>query len=126
MRRSGRRRVGQAALLALVLQLVLPFVTVHQATAAPGPGGPFVICTSAGLAWIDPAAEGEAPDGAPDTARHCPVCFSKQLAVALLPVARLLQPLPLETAAIVPPAPAVHSAPGTAPPLPARGPPSPA
>jgi len=127
MRRGGQRWAGQAALLALLLQLALPFATVHQATAAPGPGGPFVICTSAGLVWIDPGAgtgDGEAPDGDPDRAHHCPICFSKQLAAAtLLPIGPVLLPLPQHGTATSPPARAALPATATAPPLPPRGPP---
>jgi hypothetical protein len=126
MRRQWRRRAGQGALLALLLQLVLPFSTVHQATAEPGLGGAFVICTSAGLVWIDPdgrRASGAVPDGDPDTAHYCPVCSTKQLAAAaVLPVGLALGPAGAARAALAAPAttPLIAS---SAPPLPPRGPP---
>jgi hypothetical protein len=127
MRRQVRRRAGQGALLALLLQLALPFLTVHQATAGPGLGGPFVICTSAGLVWIDPevtSAEDDAPEGEPETAHHCPVCFSKQLATAaLVPAAKPLPPLARPEAAAVAAARTLPPLAASAPPLPARGPP---
>lgn len=127
MRRQSRRRAGQGALLALLLPLVLPLLTVHQATAAPGPAGPFVICTAAGLVWIDPgadASDSEPAEGEPEPAHHCPVCFAKQLATAaLLPATPLHHPLPLQQATSVPAVPVLQPNGGSAPPLPPRGPP---
>jgi len=127
MRRGGQRRAGQGALLALLLHLVLPLLTTHQATAAPGPGGPFVICTSAGLVWIDPgahASDSDPAEGEPEPTHHCPICFAKQLAAAaLLPLSPPLQQLSRHHTTVVPAAPAVRSRAGSAPPLPPRGPP---
>lgn len=128
MRRQWRRRAGQGALLALLLQLVLPFLTVQQAIARPGLDAPFVICTSAGLVWIDAdgkSAESGAPGGGQDdtAAHHCPVCFAKQLSAALVPAALPLlfaEPVAAVLAAGISAAPSLAS---SAPPLPARGPP---
>ncbi len=129
MRRQWRRRAGQGALLALLLQLVLPFLTVQQAIARPGLDAPFVICTSAGLVWVNAdgsPADGGAPGGGQDdtAAHHCPICFAKQLAAAaLVPAAPPLLfagPVAAVLAAGISAAPSVAS---SAPPLPARGPP---
>lgn len=125
MRRRTSRRAGQGAVLALLLQLVLPFLTVHEATAAPGPGGAFIICTGAGLVWINPdgtPASGDERDR--DAGHHCPVCFAKQLvATALLPSALPLPPISRDLAGTTLPAERTTPAPASAPPLPARGPP---
>ena len=129
MRRQWRRRAGQGALFALLLQLALPFLTVQQATAGPGLDAPFVICTSAGLLWINPdgtsAKGGAHGDGQGHTAaHHCPICFAKQFAAAaLLPAALpLLLAEPIAAARITH-ASAAHGITRSAPPLPARGPP---
>ena len=130
MRRQLRRRAGQGALFALLLQLALPFLTVQQAIARPGGlDAPFVICTSAGLIWINadgtPAKGGAPGDGQDDTAtHHCPICFAKQFAAAALlpavPPFLLAEPI---AAARIPHALAAHGIARSAPPLPARGPP---
>jgi hypothetical protein len=125
MGRKWRRRAGQGAILALLLQLVLPLSTLHRAATLPGADAPFVICTSAGLVWIEadgtPARGGE---GEPDAGHYCPVCLAQHLAgAAMLPAAPLLQPGPKDALRMVAVA---HSAlpPAAAlPPLPARGPP---
>lgn len=125
--RRGWRRAGQGALLALLLQLALPLLTVHQATAQPGQDVPFVICTGAGLVWIDPAgaaAAGGPPDGDRDTAHHCPICLGKQLAsAALLPTAPVLRLAERRAATAILDAPSASGAVASAPPLPPRGPP---
>jgi hypothetical protein len=125
MGRKCRRRAGQGAILALLLQLVLPFATLHQAAALPGAHAPFVICTSVGLVRIEPdgtPARGGA--GELDPGHHCPVCFAKQLAAAaMLPMAPLLQPGPREAPRIVATARAAPPSAAALPPLPARGPP---
>ena len=128
MRRQLLRRAGQGALLALLLQLVLPLLAVERATAAaPGPGGALVICTGKGPVWIDPAAstdDSDAPDGEPDPAHHCPICLGKQLAAAaLLPVTPLHHPLRPQKATSVPSIPDLQPNGASAPPLPPRGPP---
>jgi hypothetical protein len=127
MRRQWRRRAGQTALLALLLQLVLPLLTVHQARAEPGPALPFVICTGGGLVWIDPEGRQPPDGGGPDDGeptQHCPICFSKQLSAALPPTAAAPSESRQHATSGVGPQ---HSAPplaaASAPPLPPRGPP---
>ena len=129
MRRQWRRRAGQGALFALLLQLVLPFLTIQQAIARPDLDAPFVICTNAGLVWINPdgsPAKGVAPGGDQDdtAAHHCPICFAKQFAAAaLLPATAPLpaaEPIAGALAVAAAAAPRIAS---SAPPLPARGPP---
>lgn len=126
--RRWRRRAGQGALFALLLQFALPFLTIQQATARPGLDAPFVICTSAGLLWINAdgtPAKGGAPGGDQDdtAAHHCPICFAEQFAAAaLLPAAPpLLLAEPI--AAVLVCAAAAPRIASSAPPLPARGPP---
>jgi hypothetical protein len=125
MGRKWRRRAGQGAILALLLQLVLPFATLHQAAALPGADAPFVICTSAGLVWIEPdGTPARGGEGEPDPGHHCPVCFAKQLAAAaMLPMAPLLQPGPRDALRMVATARAALPSAAALPPLPARGPP---
>ena len=128
MRRQLPRRAGQGALLALLLQLVLPLLALEQvSSAAPGPGGPFVICTGKGPVWIDPAAsadDSDAPDGEPDPTHHCPICLGKQLAAAaLLPGTPLHHPRPRQKTTSVPSIADLQPNAGRAPPLPPRGPP---
>ena len=129
MRRQRWRWTGQGALFALLLQLALPFLTVHQATAGPGVDAPFVICTSAGLVWINPdgsLAEGGVPSGDQDdtAAHHCPICFAKQFAAAaLLPAAPPFPAVEPIAAALAVAEAAVLRIASSAPPLPARGPP---
>jgi|GEM_PF-1958697 len=125
MRQRAARWAGQGAVLALLLQLALPLLTLHQATAAPGPGGAFVICTGAGLVWIMPdGAPASGDDGENDAGHHCPVCFSKHLlATALSPTAGPLPPPRRHFAGTALPAEHATPAPKSAPPLPARGPP---
>jgi hypothetical protein len=129
MRRQWRQLAGQGALFALLLQLALPFLTVQQAIARPGFDAPFVICTSAGLLWINPdgtPAKGATRGGDQDdtAAHHCPICFAKQLAAsALLPVVPpLLLAEPIGAVVATGSAAASRIA-SSAPPLPARGPP---
>lgn len=121
MRRLWRQRAARGAVLALLLHLALPWLTLHQPMAAPGPAGPFVICTGAGLVWID--AEDDAPEGS-ETAYNCPICFAKQLAVALPPRAPTLHDVPtVQACATRPDGAAPPPVAASAPPLPARGPP---
>lgn len=125
MREAAQRRAGRGALLALLLQLLLPLFTVQQAAARPGDPAGFVICTGAGLVWITPdgvpASDG---DGDPDSGYHCPICLGKQLAMAaLLPSGPLLQPAPWHIARTVLPGKRAMPVRASAPPLPARGPP---
>jgi hypothetical protein len=125
MGRKWRRRAGHGAILALLLQLVLPLSTLHRAATLPGADGPFVICTSVGLVWIEPdGTPARGGEGAPDPGHHCPVCFTKQLAAAaMLPVAPLLQREPRDALRIVATARAALPPAAALPPLPARGPP---
>jgi hypothetical protein len=125
MRRKWRRRAGQGAILALLLQLVLPFATLHQAAALPGADAPFVICTSVGLVWIEPAATpARGDEGEPDPGHHCPVCLAKQLAAtAMMPVGPMLQAGPRDALRMAAGARSALPPAAALPPLPARGPP---
>ena len=122
MRGQWRRRAGLGALAALLLQLALPFVAAPQAAARTGLDGPFVICTGAGLVWIDPAGDGT-PAGDHQSIGSCVICLTQHLAVALPGPAEMAEPGSF--AAGLPARPAVPAAltATSAPPLPARGPP---
>jgi hypothetical protein len=119
---SARRSVARAALLALLLQLVVPLLGLGQLSAKGIGDAPFVICTGAGLVWIDP--EGTPVEEHEETHPSCPVCaLGKFAASAVLPMAPALTlPAALVTR-LAPPGRAVSLALRTAPPLPARGPP---
>lgn len=126
-RRALRPVVARAALLTLLLQLFLPFAGLGQ-LQAKGPGAaPFVICTGAGFAWINPDGT---PAGDPSQDRQapehrCPVCaLSHIAATAILPATPALAlPVP-EAVRLVPITRDASSARQAAPPLPARGPPA--
>lgn len=126
MRDASRRRAGRVALLALLLQLLLPLLTVQQVVARTGEAAAgFFICTGAGLVWIipdgPPASNG---DSDPDAGFHCPVCLGNQLAVAaLLPSGPWLHPGPWSNARALLPERRTMPRSASAPPLPARGPP---
>jgi hypothetical protein len=122
MRGHWRRRAGLGALAALLLQLALPFVTVPQAAARMGPDAPFVICTGAGLVWIDPRGD-ETPASDHDGAVSCLVCLTKHLAAALPAPSALAEPVSLAPGLQVQPAVPAPLAATSAPPLPPRGPP---
>ena len=127
MRRRWQAWAGQGALIALLLQLALPFLSVQTAIASPAGGAPFVICTGSGLVWITPEgapAEGEPPEDDRHIDHYCPICSTKQLgSAALLPTAASILPaapyVRIARQPTVLPPPLVRSAP----PLPARGPP---
>ena len=120
--RQAPRCIARAALLAVLLQLVVAFVGLGQLAAKGFGDAPFVICTGAGLVWVN-------PDGTPvkdqkETDQICPICApSKLVATVDLPImAALMLPAPQS----IRPAPAERDEPlalQTAPPLPARGPP---
>lgn len=127
MRRRRHGWAGQGALIALLLHLALPLLSVQNAIASPASDAPFVICTGAGLVWVTPEgrpAEGEPRDRDRHINHYCPICATKQLGSAALPptVALILPTAPFARIARQPtvlPPPLVRSAP----PLPARGPP---
>jgi hypothetical protein len=123
MRWHWRRRAGLGALAALLLQLGLPFVAVAQAAARTGLDGPFVICTGAGLVWIDPRDD-ETPASDHESVGSCIICLTQHLAVPLLVPAEMAEPGSL--AGGLPTRPAVLGSvtATSAPPLPARGPPA--
>ena len=123
MHRRWQGWAGQGALIALLLHLALPFLSVQNAIARPATDAPFVICTGAGLVWITP--EGEPPDRDRHIDHYCPICSTKQLgSVAMLPTAAPILPaapyVRIARQPTVLPPPLARSAP----PLPARGPPS--
>jgi len=120
-RRQGRAWSARLALLTLLLQLALPFISLQPlaAAAAAGADAPFVICTGAGLVWINP--DGTPPQSDADPVRHCPLCIVKQSAALLPALATLRLPVPAE--ATLPAALTPVAAEVTTPPLPARGPP---
>lgn len=114
------RSIAQAALLAVLLQLVVPFLGLGQLAARGVGEAPFVICTGAGLVWVN--SDGTPVEDHEKTHPSCPVCaLGKLAASAVLPMAPVLT-LPAATL-LVPPVHDVSLALRTAPPLPARGPP---
>ena len=125
MRHRWRRRVGAWALLALMLQLVLPALVVQRAAALPDGGAFFVVCTGAGLVRLTPdgtPVDGGTGDGAE---LHGPACLIKQpVLLALLPASPVVLPLPASASMPAPSSDAAGPSAGGAPPLPARGPPA--
>lgn len=120
--RQAPRCIARAALLAVLLQLVLPFLGFGQLAARGIGDAPFVICTGAGLVWVNP--DGTPVEDQKETDQSCPICAPSKLAATfILPT---MPALTLPAPPTVRPAPAerdVPLAPQTAPPLPARGPP---
>jgi hypothetical protein len=119
---QARPCIARAALLAMLLQLALPFLGLGQLAARGIGDAPFVICTGAGLVWVNP--DGTPVEDHEETHPSCPVCaLGKLAASAVLPMAPVLT-LPAALAMrLVPPGRDVSLALRTAPPLPARGPP---
>lgn len=120
---QARPCIARAALLAMLLQLALPFLGLGQLAARGIGDAPFVICTGAGLVWVNPDGTPVKDEQAPD--QSCPICTSGKLAaLAVLPLAPALTlPAPptmrLATAGL-----GVSLAPQATPPLPPRGPPA--
>ncbi len=119
---QARPCIARAALLAMLLQLVVPFLGLGQLAARGIGDAPFVICTGAGLVWVNP--DGTPVEDQKETDQICPICApSKLVATVDLPImAALMLPAPQSMR----PAPAERDEPlalQTAPPLPARGPP---
>ncbi|HRY23891.1 MAG: hypothetical protein H6852_13875 [Geminicoccaceae bacterium] len=122
-RRYGGRWAGRAALVALLLQLAQPWLGLQPVRAEVGPTGPvLVICTGSGLLRI--YADGTPVQETDRQGLHCTACVARLHGPALLPTAPALR-LPR----VATPVATRVSAPGTAarataPPLPARGPPT--
>jgi hypothetical protein len=109
-------------MLAVLLQLALPFLGLGQLAARGIGEAPFVICTGAGLVWVNP--DGTPVEDHEETHPSCPVCaLGKLAASAVLPMAPVLTLQAALATRLVPPACDVSLALRTAPPLPARGPP---
>lgn len=123
MREHWRRRARLGALAALLLQLALPFVAVPQAAARTALDGPFVICTGAGLVWIDPQGD-ETPASDQERSGSCVICLTKHLAASLPLATGMAEPGSFVADLSVRPAVLAPITPTSAPPLPARGPPS--
>lgn len=122
MRGHWRRRAGLGALAALLVQLALPFAAVPQAAARTGLDGPLVICTGAGLVWIDPQGD-QTPASDQESRGSCVICLTKHLAVPLPVPAEMAEPGSFAAGPPARPAVLAPITPTSAPPLPARGPP---
>ncbi len=87
--RRARSYIARAALLAMLLQLALPFLGLGQLVARGVGDAPFVICTGAGLVWVNPDGTPVEDERTPE--QSCPICTSGKLAaLAVLPLAPAL------------------------------------
>lgn len=112
----------EAALVALLLQLLLPLANAQGARLPGGAEAPILICTGTGLVWAYPGDRPAGGEGEPEA--RCPACLSHApVGAALLPSEPAL-PAPFASLATATgramPAPPARLA---SPPLPPRGPP---